>query len=259
VKDALNQAAGSGGGGGAPITAATAKGSDFFADDIAKLKAVGNDMGARLPVVEALYDKIRGYVETKRALSSPVSIKAHGMETAQKMVGIDFDGMKIHDSPQNQIATIRQLIDMPGAGTPEMQRLTGFTRNVYLAKGLNAEDAYWAKAYKIEGFKSVATGGDGNIVVYDQKPMAADTFVHEAGHNMAKAIYGKTTPPPESDFGKISTPSPTPYGRSSRSEDFAESMMLYFDNNYQGRSNYAIDNEREDVIEKLLRDPSYGG
>jgi hypothetical protein len=263
VKQALTQAASSGGAGGGAggsgagaVTAETAKGSDFFADDIAKLKAAGNDMSARLPVVENLYVKLYQYVDAKRAMSSPVSIKAHGMKSAQKMTAVEFDGMKIHDSRQNQANTIRQLLDMPGAGTPEMQRLTSLTSNVYLAKGGNASDAYWAKMYNRRGFKSAATGGDGNIVVYNNEAMASSTFVHEAGHNLAKAIYGNATPPFNSDFGSISTRSPTDYGNASRAEDFADSVMLYFGNN--GREG-TLDNERRAVIDRILRDPNYGG
>jgi hypothetical protein len=93
----------------------------------------------------------------------------------------------------------------------------------------NKDDAYWEKQYGISNFESAATGGDGGIVVYSGNPVSTGTVAHEAGHNLATKIWGKTSPPKDSEYGKAqqSEKPVSTYGAISSTEDFAEAVKLF--------------------------------
>jgi hypothetical protein len=258
VKQALTQAASSGGaGGGAGGSGAGAvnlQGIAYFKDDIEEIRKY-----AGIIEIKSVFNKAMEYVKANRDNSQSVIVKKHGMKTEKKMTPIVFDGLKIYDSPSNQARTIISLMESKAWGTKEVEYLNTKTDAVYLASGRNISDSYWAKRYNIKGFRSGATGGSGDIVVYGGDPLTSDLYYHEAGHNLAKAVYGTPTPTESSDFGKITTRSPTDYGQSSRAEDFAESVTIFIKDVGKETQFHSLDNQRERVLERIFEDPNYGG
>ena len=98
------------------------------------------------------------------------------------------------------LAELESPIDENGRHLSD--KLFAVTKNVYITLQQNNKDAYWEQKFGIKGFKSAGTGGDGDIVAYNGV-LTKSLFAHEAGHNLALAHFGTSTPPPDSDFGKI--------------------------------------------------------
>jgi hypothetical protein len=214
------------------------------------------DNGAR-STREILMLKAQQYVEAKRALASPdqiVSVKKHGMSSPEVMTPIEFDGLTIYGSPEKQSESIVELMMSREWNTPNVRYLNSTTKAIYLTDQRSYTDAYWKERNHEPGFKSAASGGGGDIVVYNGKALSSSLYYHEAAHNLATKLYGTSTPPSGSDFGSITTQSPTKYGNTSRAEDFADSVMLYF----TGRASL-LDAERKYVLDRIFADPNYGG
>jgi phage-related protein (TIGR01555 family) len=254
-----------------------ATGSDYFRKEMAELKVMdqlasrGRETAKKraTELKKAIVAKVAEYVKAKRS-SVTEDIQTHGMPRVQKMAPIEFDGMKLYDSPSNQAKTIYGFVLSGTWDTPEGQTLRNSTKNIYLAKDSNRQDTYWEQKYNIKNFRSAATGGDGNVVVYGGRPITASDFYHEAGHNLAKQRYGSTDPSPNSNFGRIAAGgnAPTKYGKSSPAEDFADSVRLYMgstsarDNRINatvGTELRSADAQRYNVIKRIFEDPNYGG
>jgi hypothetical protein len=189
----------------------------------------------------------------------PVEIKRHGMTVPEAMHFIEMDGYRIHftaaaDNQAPIVQTIRGLAKEP----PLPPVLASTTRNVYLTSQRNSEDPRWEREYKRPGFKSLATGGDGDVVVYNGESLSTYTLVHEAGHNLATATYGTVTPNPSSDFARAAgaEPPPTAYAAVAIWEDFADSCRLAV---LEPAAFDASSPLRAAVIRKLFKDPGYGG
>ncbi len=188
------------------------------------------------------------------------NILKHGMTDSEKMNSINYEGITIRyvDNKDENSAitkTIKNLADSDKL-PDELQK---HTREIILTDQKNKDDSYWAKQYKMPGFESAATGGDGDIVVYGGRQASVDTISHEMGHNLAKARYGSATPTSESEFdAAISSgePPPTKYAKVAPAEDFAESIKLYIADPEHLQK---IAPTRYDIINKLLKDESYGG
>jgi SPP1 gp7 family putative phage head morphogenesis protein len=199
----------------------------------------------------------------------PVSVSVgtkHGMSVAEDFLKVTFDDIDFYATEYKPgwvaIDDITEWIQ--DGWFPDS--LKKHTKNVYFSNQRNSSDSYWEIKYNMPDFKSAATGGDGDVVVYNGEMIGHGSAAHEMAHNLANAIYGTTTPPRTSDFGKaaFNTKSPTEYGNSSDAEDFAESMRLYI------RINNGLENEstkdfrenypdRHRIMQKLINDPTYKG
>jgi SPP1 gp7 family putative phage head morphogenesis protein len=199
----------------------------------------------------------------------PVSVSVgtkHGMTVAEDFLKVTFDDIDFYATEYKPgwvaIDDITEWIQ--DGWFPDS--LKKHTKNVYFSNQRNSSDSYWEIKYNMPDFKSAATGGDGDVVVYNGEMIGHGSAAHEMAHNLANAIYGTTTPPRTSDFGKaaFNTKSPTEYGNSSDAEDFAESMRLYI------RINNGLENEstkdfrenypdRHRIMQKLIDDPNYKG
>jgi hypothetical protein len=254
-----------------------ATGSDYFRKEMAELKVMdqlasrGRETAKKraAELRTAIVAKVGEYVKAKRSKTG-VDIQAFGMPYPQRMSPIDFDGMKLYDSPGNQAKAIYDFVLSGTWDTPEGQVLRKGTKNIYMARGRNKYDPYFAEKSGIADFKSAASAGGGIIVAYNGEPLTASLFYHEAGHNLASQKYGANTPPPSSNFGRLaaSSQSPTAYGRTTTDEDFAESVRLYMgsDKNWNSATNATIGTElrtadvrRYNVIKRIFEDPNYGG
>ncbi len=185
------------------------------------------------------------------------SVKLHGMEHAEEMHSIPADGYNLHfpkDNPEMIVKTVRGY-DLAGALPKE---LTVHTKDVYLSKQANKDDARWAKVYNNPGHESLATGGGGSVVFYNGGTPSRGYLAHEMGHNLATAKYGSTKPFELGAFSKATRGEkpPSPYAMKSPSEDFAESVR-YFVLNREGFKRIAP--KRYKVIDRMLKDPNYAG
>lgn len=162
------------------------------------------------------------------AATAHADTRAHGMvnpESGMKSVKIDKTSWvwnkDVDTTARDSMAKI-VAADVPSA-------LLKSNKQVIYSTQKNKDDSFWEKKYRDKGFVSAATGGDGNIVVYNGKGMSVNTFLHESGHNLAFKAWGTTTPPKESSYAKAQAAEKpvSDYGRNSRAEDFAEACMLY--------------------------------
>jgi hypothetical protein len=186
-------------------------------------------------------------------------VKTGGMGVSEQMHSVQFGQHRLYfpkgdRAAENAASTARNLV-LGDQLHPELAR---HTKGIYLTNQRNRHDAHWEQEYGIAGFKSAATGGDGNVTVYNGGPMGAGTFAHEAGHNLATARYGDTKPYVMSDFMVAARrePHPTEYAKKSPAEDFAESVMLHTTANAKFKSTNPL---RYAVVDRMLREPSYGG
>jgi|GEM_PF-2177501 len=199
---------------------------------------------------------ISQYVQS-RSTRRASSVLAHGMDYAEPMKRIEWEGIKYHYSGgiQPVVDTIHQL-----ATSPRIPRaLTKHTTDVFFSSQRNKLDIYWEQEYGIPDFISLATGGDGRIVVYNSRYLKLDSMAHEMGHNLAKAVYGTTKSPFTSDFGAAvasGEPSVSSYARKSIAEDFAESVSVYITDAKRLKANAP---KRYAVINKLIKDRTYAG
>jgi SPP1 gp7 family putative phage head morphogenesis protein len=203
----------------------------------------------------------------KRLTPVPVSVGTkHGMSVAENFLRVRFDDIDFHATEYKPgFPAIDDLTEWIQDGWfPDS--LKKHTKNVYWSNQRNKRDEYWEIKYNIPNFTSAATGGDGDVVVYNGEMLGHGSAAHEMAHNLANVIYGDTTPPRTSDFGKaaFNTKSPTEYGNSSDAEDFAESMRLYIRIN-NGLENESTKDFRENypdryrIMQKLIDDPNYKG
>lgn len=171
------------------------------------------------------------------------TIASHGMTDAQRMEGAKVDGLELRwdDKAKPRAAqTIARmwLEDREGITIP--QEVWSATDRLIFTSQRSADDAYWADAYGRPDFKSAASGGDGTVVVYNGRPISLSALAHEAGHNIAAKVYGKTDPGEvtafkdgvwetiRTDFQSIIDEEPvSPYAKINLAEDFAESIRAY--------------------------------
>jgi len=110
-------------------------------------------------------------------------------------------------------------------------------KTIYYTMQRNKYDGWWAKEYRIPGFRSKACcgGAQPEITVFGGNHLGEDIF-HEMGHNMAYQLWGSSSPPSRSVWGKMwrqfknGTAKEFPvskYGKASIAEDFAEAVQMY--------------------------------
>jgi hypothetical protein len=228
------------------------------------------EMSAALAGVRGLKDRDRVVHDMIAARATPSGpAQMHGMATAEDFHAVEFGGVRFHfaplgpfnaaaEKPAPVVDTIRTLHQYETEVRPLPRRLIAQTRAVYFTAQANEADAARAAAYG-PGFVSGATGGDGAVVVYHDAPLAVRTLAHESGHNLATALYGRTTPAEGSAYRQAidsDEPPPSDYARVNHSEDFAEAARLYAT---MPDELQRIAPRRYEVIRKMLEAPSYGG
>ena len=211
-----------------------------------------------------------GIAKIIQKFSFPIgSKKIHGMATEEVFHSffsrdinwnytIEPDGALKHDSAIVQQVIEWQLNKDKWDALPK--RLRRQTTDVYMTKQKNSHDAMWKQKYK-DFTESAHTGGDGNVVCYQGLSVRLGSFAHESGHNLAKHVYGDTSPHmrPTSDFNAAIASGEKPvsdYGKNSSAEDFAEASRLYVE---MPLTMKVLAPKRFAVIDRLMKDPNYGG
>lgn len=185
----------------------------------------------------------------------------HGMAHAEVLKRLTWNGsVWYYPSSEPRSAIARTFAEIGRHPEELPENLSRHTRQVVFSVQANKNDAYWKVQYNNPHHVSIATGGDGSIVVYRGDKIDRGNLTHEMGHNLAMAKYGSTMPPALSDFGKAATSGEKPtsdYGRNSRDEDFAESVQDYLKFNHSNM--LSSHPRRAEVIGRLMREADYGG
>lgn len=154
-------------------------------------------------------------------------VTAHGMTTPEKTRRVVVGGTAVHWTEGAEDAAAETIASLAEVEVPP-QVAAATTRIVHTTQR-NKDDGLWEKKYNTPGFRSQATGGDGTTVVYNGQ--GADPYVlsHEAGHNVATALWGTTAPPAGTRYADAAASEPpvSKYGANSPSEDFAEAFSMY--------------------------------
>ncbi len=151
-------------------------------------------------------------------------VQTGDMATAEPMKGVQIGHMTIKWAGESDAPA--SLADV-FANSPG--KLVDATSEVIFTSLRNRNDAYWEKQYNIPDFESNATGGNGTTTIFSGRPIEQGTFDHEGGHNLARKLWGTTTPDPASEYGQAQQAEPpvSTYGANSPSEDFAEACKEY--------------------------------
>jgi hypothetical protein len=206
---------------------------------------------------------IRDYVE-KNSVKIKNTQAFHGMKSPRKMLSVEYrDFTLLYEKNPKSLNALIRTIDSLEAGEVIPQTVKDKTKNIIFTMQKNKDDAYWKKIYK-NFTGSLATGGDGNIVVYRGRSLDTSDAAHEMGHNLAFSVYGDAKPIIGTDFYNLAsgwatglTEGPmSQYAKNSYAEDFAESVKYYV----VDRGRMKIDfPERFKVIDRLMYDTKYGG
>jgi hypothetical protein len=108
--------------------------------------------------------------------------------------------------------------------------MRGVLHQVRIEPGANPQDEEWAKTYNSPGFKSAATGGNGQTTFWSGTDnLQEEYFLHEFGHVLGQTYSSKNAMTPDGWDEAIAADNavPTDYAKSSPAEDFAESFWLY--------------------------------
>ena len=197
---------------------------------------------------------------TQNSSKGTSEILKHGMTNTEKMTSFTFEGITFYYTGKvdKSSAIVKTLLNFTGAAKMP-DSLLGSTKEVIISSQKNSADSYWEKTYNMKGFTSLATGGDGSIVVYNNSAMDVGSLAHEMGHNFAKDKWGSTVPGKDSDFSAAinsKESAPTFYATRAPAEDFAESVKLYITDPDQLKK---IAPKRFEIVEKLLEEKDYHG
>ncbi|MFC6591684.1 minor capsid protein [Deinococcus lacus] len=156
-------------------------------------------------------------------------IQLHGMSQGSSMKELAYKGLLFTFADSQRGVAAKTLYALQKMPLPHA--LTRHTKRIVFTSERNKDDAYWEREYGMTGFVSAATGGDGNIVIYNGKSIDSHILAHEAGHNLAYSLFGNTKPPLTSEYGRIvaegKEDAPSEYAKNSIAEDFAEAVRLY--------------------------------
>jgi len=157
------------------------------------------------------------------------------------MFAVKVDGTYIAYTEKTRWSAARTMSNVHndvGSTSSVPDRLWNSNKQLIFSENANISDEYFGRRYKIENFRSAATGGDGSVVFYNRSNKAAEgsTFYHESGHNIAKRQWGNTNPSSGSFFSRAAKKEPpvTKYAKIAKdstgddSEDFAETVAMYF-------------------------------
>lgn len=157
-------------------------------------------------------------------------VQEHGMTSAQAVRGVTVEGINYMWAKGDIDVSISARDSIHAVASTDIHpTLMGTVTHVVFTDQRNAEDAHWEKEYGMPGFRSLATGGQGKIVVYNSRSIDPPNFAHEAGHNLARKAFGSATPPSSSAYGKaqLEEPPVSHYGGRAPAEDFAEACRIY--------------------------------
>jgi len=202
------------------------------------------------------YWAIRDWVNTSRTKLAKWRA-SHGMTASEKMHKVTWEGIDFLAADELTGAVTQSIQNMMTLKKLPV-RFKKHTKRVLFSGQRNNRDPYWEKEYNKPGFTSLATGGDGQVVVYNWNSLDVSSTVHEMGHNFAKGRYGRTDPPSSSDFyaATIVEPPPTEYAKAAIAEDFAESCKLFFTAPATLKD---IAPRRYKIIARMMKDENYSG
>ena len=105
----------------------------------------------------------------------------------------------------------------------------------------------------------VAMMGDGIVTVFGGRDADMGIIAHEVAHEFAVQKWGNPMPPSDTDYYaaiRSGEPAVSQYGKKNDSEDFAEAVRMYVEDLEQLQMDYP---KRYAVIDRLMKDPAYGG
>ena len=161
--------------------------------------------------------------------TGPVDATTHTVTIDGHSVGV-IEPVGGPTAPGQQLPSSDQITQSLGA-VPADQFT--YIKEVEVSPQANPADAYWAQQYHMPGFQSEATGGAAGTVTWypinQNTPLSADeTMIHESGHTYSKNIW-KTDAEwkPWQDAAKSDGRVPSDYAKTSKDEDFSESLVMY--------------------------------
>ena len=194
----------------------------------------------------------------RHANRQATSVRPIGRDDAEKAHHIDHDGVRFHFTSSQ--AGLRKassaFAQLAGGGEHIPAHISRHTSDVFLT----THEAQ--RSHNLTGFGRIKAAANGKQVAhygtsYDDDGHA--NLAHEFSHNFAKHLYGSTTPSATSDFERARRTGEAPanrYGGTSAKEDFATSFEAYYRNKNKFRQSHP---ERFAVVDRLVRDASYGG
>lgn len=176
---------------------------------------------------EADFEKEIGPLRASAGPPSPV--QKHGMSSPEDMQRVTIDKTHVYYAKECEKQALTFAANLKSGRYVIPPTLVAATKTVIFSTQKNEADDRWAEQYNMPGFTSLATGGGGNVVVYNGHNVGPETFAHESGHNLATKLWGFTLPLPSSEYGQAqqSEPPVTSYGSKSGSEDFAEACAMW--------------------------------
>lgn len=167
------------------------------------------------------------------------TVMTHGMTKPEQMKSFEHGSIKytFNDDTKDAVeSTLRETMfehELPPA-------LASATKEIVFTKQENKDDAYWRSKY-VNFSKSLATGGNGVVCVYNGQGIGFSELAHEAGHCLAGRLWnGSTSPAPGSAYSVAQAREKpvSSYGANSSSEDFAEACRMYVDRPYTLRTEF---------------------
>lgn len=221
-----------------------------------------NNLATGMIIMKQMRARVDEWVQEHKLDSVPVLI--HGMTDVQDMFGVDLDGVTFR-WPEGVGAyppMINSILDMyisDRLGDKVPKEVWAVNKEVIFTEQANKADADNAIRYKMPNFTSLATGGDGNVVVYRKFVMDTTTLVHEGAHNLANVIYGSTDPtvsrkgnPTEWAFMRqdFAEEAVRDYGKVNPNEDFATAFEEFNKNKNRLETQFP---HRFALVEKILK------
>jgi hypothetical protein len=179
--------------------------------------------------------------------------QVHGMSSDVQFKGFKLGNQEIYwETPFQARDFVLTQFQAKQTGIDLPPTLSAATERIYFTSQANKLDAYWQTRYA-NFTSSLATGGDGNIVVYNNKRITQSDYAHESGHNLATKLYGDTEPAAGSKYRTAMRGEPpvSEYAKNSPSEDFAESVSQYVVN---GSYMKQVAPQRYAAIDKIIKD-----
>lgn len=159
---------------------------------------------------------------------------------------VTIDGIPVYFDEINDaaVALARELF----VGNP----LPDTLKNMVVGIQIVAEDARG-------GADVVGMSADGFVTIFGDREVDTGIVAHEIAHDFATSKWGDMFPAADSDYQAAidsGEPPVSEYAKKNTGEDFAEAVRMYVDDPEQLKMDYP---ERYQVIDRLMKDDSYGG
>ncbi|MBN9687189.1 MULTISPECIES: hypothetical protein [unclassified Corallococcus] len=178
------------------------------------------------------------------ALSGPTEVQGHSFPSGPAdalRYEVEIEGQRIPvfvaknpDASRGAFHSIEEVAEGLATLPPANRALV---KQVDVDGKSNPQDAYWEQVYNQPGFRSYMTAGaEGIITIYPSEKKQTQAFmdsslIHETGHTLSHVHWGSDNADPRWDGYRAAMASdgfvPSDYARSSPSEDFAETLVLY--------------------------------